>query len=197
MAVAKHEITRADILPMDRYAAVREERRARLREVKKHRRVEVGPTAAFYFENRGTMWMQIHEMLYIEKGGEEQIASELAAYNPLVPKGSELVATLMFEIDEKGRREAVLSRLGGVEHTVTLSFADETIKAVAEEDVERSTQAGRASSVHFLHFPFTAEQIEKFREAGTPVTLGVGHDGYPHMARLGEATRRALAEDFD
>ncbi len=197
MATTKRKVTRADIMPPEQYAAVREEHRARLRQVKKHRRVAVGPCAAFYFENHDTMWMQIHEMLYIEKGGDEQIEAELAAYNPLIPKGRELVATLMFEIDHKARREALLSRLGGVERTATLSLAGETVKAVPEEDVERTTQAGRTSSVHFLHFPFSDEQAAKFREPGMPVTLGIAHDGYAHMARLSEATRRALAEDFD
>ncbi|MEE8204072.1 MAG: DUF3501 family protein, partial [Alphaproteobacteria bacterium] len=152
---AKHEITRADILPMSDFAAERRERRREISEIKKNRRVEIGPHAALYFENYDTMWWQVHEMLFIEKGGEAQIDDELRAYNPLVPKGDELVATLMFEIDDRERRERLLSRLGGVENAVTLSFAGETVSAVAEDDVERSTAEGRASSVHFLHFPFT------------------------------------------
>ncbi len=143
------------------------------------------------------MWHQIHEMLYIEKGGEDQIADELAAYNPLVPKGDNLVATLMFEIDDADRRARVLARLGGVENTVTLSVDGETIRAAPEGDVERSTAAGRASSVHFLRFPFTRPQIEKFATPGADVTLGVGHENYGHMARLPEAVRAALARDFD
>jgi len=166
-------------------------------ELKKTRRLAVGPDAMFSFECYETMWHQIHEMLYIEKGGEDQIADELAAYNPLVPKGDNLVATLMFEIDDADRRARVLARLGGVENTVTLSVDGETIRAVPEGDVERSTAAGRTSSVHFLRFPFTRPQIEKFARPGADVTLGVGHENYGHMARLPEAVRAALAGDFN
>ena len=91
----KHEITRDDIMPMAEYAQQRRERARALSAIKRDRRVEVGPHATLYFENFDTMWHQIHEMLYIEKGGEEQIDGELAAYNPLIPKGRELVATFM------------------------------------------------------------------------------------------------------
>ena len=197
MTKASREITRAAILPMDRYAALREERRARLREVKKHRRVEVGPFAAFCFENYETMWMQVHEMLYIEKGGEAQIDAELTAYNPLIPKGRELIATMMFEIDDRGRRDRALSRLGGVEHTVTLNFADEAVMAVPADDVERTSSAGKTSSVHFLHFPFTDQQVVRFRGPGVRVILGIGHENYAHLAVIRESVRRALAQDFD
>ena len=195
--MAKTEITRADIMPIDEYAKTRRQRRPAMMELNKTRRLAVGPDAMFSFECYETMWHQIHEMLYIEKGGEDQIADELAAYNPLVPKGDNLVATLMFEIDDADRRARVLARLGGVENTVTLSVDGETIRAVPEGDVERSTAAGRASSVHFLHFPFTPTQIEMFAKPGADVTLGVGHENYGHMARLPEAVRAALARDFD
>ena len=121
----------------------------------------------------------------------------MMAYAPLVPKGDELVGTLMFEIDDQGRRERVLSRLGGVERTVTLSFAGESVSAVPEGDVERSTPGGRASSVHFLHFPFTREQIAKFGEPATRVIVGIGHENYPHMTVMPEVVRQALMEDFD
>src|SRR5215472_2711504 len=95
----RRAITRTDILPLDEYVKIRRERRGKITELKKRRRIEVGPFATFYFENFATMWQQIQEMLYIEKGGETQIADELAAYNALIPRGSELVATIMFEID--------------------------------------------------------------------------------------------------
>ncbi|MCH8184302.1 MAG: DUF3501 family protein [Proteobacteria bacterium] len=192
----KREITRDDIMAMDAFAAIRKRRRAEVSAIKRHRRVEIGPAATLYFESFDTMWWQIHEMLYIEKGGEEQIAGELDAFNPLIPKGDELVATLMFEIDDADRRARVLARLGGVENTVTLNVDGETIRAVPEGDVERSTAAGRTSSVHFLRFPFTRPQIEKFARPGADVTLGVGHENYGHMARLPEAVRAALAGDF-
>ncbi len=195
--MAKTEITRADIMPIDEYAKTRGQRRAAMMELKKNRRLAVGPDATFSFECYETMWHQIHEMLYIEKGGEDQIADELAAYNPLVPKGDNLVATLMFEIDDADRRARVLGQLGGVEDTVTLSFDGETVHAAPEGDVERSTAAGRASSVHFLRFPFTRTQIEKFVKPETEIILGIGHGEYGQMARMPEAVRAALATDFD
>ncbi|MCH7832646.1 MAG: DUF3501 family protein [Proteobacteria bacterium] len=193
----QHEITPADIMPMDDYAAVRAERRKAMGELKKNRRVAVGPDATFYFESYDTMFHQVHEMLYIEKGGDGQIADELSAYNPLIPNGRELVATLMFEIDEPVRRAAFLAGLGGVEETVSLAFEGETIEAVAEQDVDRTTAEGKASSIQFLHFPFTGAQVEKFRTADAQVSLAIGHEKYGHLAVLPEAVRLALAGDFD
>jgi len=193
----KHEISRADLIPVDDYARRRKQEKARVAELKKDRRVQVGPDATFYFENFDTMWLQIQEMLYIEQGGEAQIRDELDAYNPLVPDGHELVATLMFEIDDRTRRQRVLEHLGGVEHTARLRFAGETIEGVAEEDQSRSTPEGKASSVQFIHFPFGDEQIRRFREPGTEVIIGIHHDNYAHMAVMPEATRAALAQDFE
>lgn len=192
----KREITRDDILPMERYGAERAERRKAVTAAKKNRRIEVGPFATFYFENYETMWHQVHEMLFIERGGEEQIADELAAYNPLIPNGRELVATIMFEIDDEVRRRTVLARLGGVEETVTITVDGETVRGVPEADVDRTSAAGKASSVQFIHFPFTAGQIAKFRTPGAQVIVGFGHENYAHMAVMPEAVRAALAEDF-
>jgi len=194
---AKREITRADLMPLDAYARLRDERRRAVMAEKRRRRLEVGPVAVFLFENFASMWLQVQEMLRIEKGGEAQIDDELAAYNPLVPKGSELVATVMFEIDDPIRRKALLSRLGGVEETAVIVFAGETVKGVPEADVDRTTAAGKASSVQFIHFPFTRTQIEKFRAPGAEIMVGFKHPAYAHMAVLPEATRAALADDFD
>ena len=88
----RRQLTPADFLPIEEYARIRAQRRREITELKKHRQVEVGPFATFYFENFATMWGQVQEMLYIEKGGEAQLADELAAYNPLIPQGSELVS---------------------------------------------------------------------------------------------------------
>src|SRR6185369_14053574 len=104
------------IVPLAEYGRQRAERRKRMAEIKKNRRLEVGPFATFYFESYDTMLHQVHEMLFIEKGGAEQLPDELAAYNPLIPQGSELVATVMFEIDDPVRRERVPANLGGVEN---------------------------------------------------------------------------------
>lgn len=196
MPLASREITRADILPMADYGKVRKERRAQLLPVKRLRRIAVGPFATFYFENYDSMWLQVHEMLFIEKGGEAQIDDELRAYNPLIPKGDELVATLMLEIEDPVRRDRELSGLGGIEATISLNFAGETVPAIPETDVERTKADGKTSSVHFLHFRFTPTAIAKFRKPGTEVLLAIAHPNYGHMARLSEATRAALAADF-
>ena len=193
----KHEITRDDIMAMDAFAAERAERRGAMSAIKRDRRLGIGPHATIYFESYDTMWWQVHEMLFIEKGGEAQIADELAAYNPLIPNGVELTATLMFEIDDPARRDALLTRLGGVEDTVTIGVGGETVTSVPEGDVARSTPDGRASSVHFLHFRFTPAQIAAFRDPATPVVVGIGHANYGHMAVMHEAMRAALAGDFD
>lgn len=190
-------ITREDILPFDDYAATRRERKKALMSVKKDRRMEVGPHATFYFESYETMWNQVHEMLYIERGGEDQIPDELAAYNPLIPQGSELVATVMFEIGDPDRRAKVLSTLGGVEETISISVNGEKIMGVAETDVDRTTADGKASSVQFVHFPFTDAQIAAFRLPDAEVMVGFGHESYAHSAGMSSAVRTALAEDFD
>ena len=192
----KHEITAADIMPPDDYAKVRKERRRAVTELKRHRRVAVGPDATFYFECYETMWHQVHEMLYIEKGGDDQIPDELAAYNPLVPKGRELVATLMFEVDDAARRARLLDGLGGVEETVSLELEGETIRAIAEADVDRTSAAGKASSIQFLHFPFTEDQAQKFAAPRTRVVLAIAHPHYAHMAVLPEAVRAVAGRRF-
>ncbi|MCH8189709.1 MAG: DUF3501 family protein [Proteobacteria bacterium] len=197
MSALKREITRADIMPMADYADVRKQRRAEASAIKKKRRVEVGPFATLYFESYDTMWIQIHEMLHIEKGGEAQVEGELAAYNPLVPKGRELVATLMFEIPDPERRGRELRRLGGVEGTVTLKVGQETITAVPEDDVERTRSDGKASSVHFLHFPFSDAQVARFRDPAVEVLVGINHPNYGHAAVLPAEAREALAGDFE
>ncbi|MBG0793257.1 DUF3501 family protein [Methylocystis sp. H62] len=192
----RHQLTPADILPWAEYAKDRAEHRKRLTAIKRNRRVEVGPYVTFYFENFDTMWIQVQEMLHIEKGGAAQLADELAAYNPLVPKGKELVATFMIEIDDALRRARVLSQLGGVEETASIEVGGERVVGKAEQDQDRTTSEGKASSVQFVHFPFTQAQIAAFREPNTRVILGLSHPSYSHMAVLSEATRASLAEDF-
>lgn len=189
-------ITEADLLAPAAHAAVRGERRRAVAARKRLRRVEVGPFVTFYFECFETMWLQIQEMLHIEKGGPAQIPDELAAYNPLVPKGDELVATFMIEIDDPLRRARVLARLGGIEESPFLRLGAETIRAVAEEDQDRTSAEGKASSVQFVHFPFTPAQIAAFRQPGAEAVLGLDHPEYRHMAVIPEAVRAELAGDF-
>ena len=197
MMATKREITSDDIIPMDLYASERRARRAALVEVKRHRRVDVGPVCTFYFENYETMWHQIHEMLFIEKGGEAQIPDELAAYNPLIPKGRELVATVMFEIDEPERRQAFLAKLGGIEETAFLEVDGDQVAGRPEDDVDRTSAAGKASSVQFIHFPLSDAQAAKLKTRDARIVLGFRHPAYGHMTALPEATRAALAEDLE
>ena len=190
-------ITREDILPFDDYADSRKERKKALTDVKRNRRLEVGPHATFYFENYETMWHQVHEMLYIERGGEEQIPDELAAYNPLIPQGRELIATVMFEIGDPVRRANVLGSLGGVEETMFVSVNGEKIAGQAEKDVDRTTTDGKASSVHFVHFPFLASQVAAFSANGAEISVGFSHTSYAHAAGMPDNVRLALSRDFD
>ncbi|MBT6139308.1 MAG: DUF3501 family protein [Rhodospirillaceae bacterium] len=190
------EITRADLMSMADYEAIRATKRHELVSVKRPRRLPVGPDATFYFECYETMWWQIHEMLYIERGGEAQIGDELTAYNPLIPKGRELVATLMFEIEDADRRARFLDGLGGVEETCFISLDGEEIAGNSEEDVDRTNAAGKASSVQFLHFPFTDAQVEKFRDPAIQVMLGIKHPKYAHMTIMSPDARAALGADF-
>ena len=193
---SKREITRADILPMEEYGAKRKDLRKALVEKKRHRRIEVGPVCTFYFENYESMWAQVHEMLFIEKGGEAQIADELSAYNPLIPQGRELVATVMFEIDEEARRRDFLSKLGGIEESAFIEIDGSMATGMPEEDVDRTTADGKASSVQFIHFPLSEAQAAKVKIPGTRIVVGFSHPNYSHMVVLPEAMREALAGDL-
>jgi len=195
-APTKTAISRADILPMADYARERGSLRADIVALKRRRRVEVGPFATFHFENYRTMWHQVHEMLFVEKGGEAQIGDELEAYNPLIPQGRELVATVMLEIPDPEQRARTLAKLGGIEQRMFLMVGTERIAARAETDVERTKADGKTSSVHFVHFDFTPAQIAAFRDPAMPVVVGIDHPEYGHMATMPRDARAALAEDF-
>jgi hypothetical protein len=193
----KHEITRADLLPMAVYEKERKDRRKRMAAMKANRRMEVGPFATFYFENYDTMLHQVHEMLAIEKGGDEQVQSELDAYNPLIPKGRDLVATVMFEIEDPARRERELARLGGVELQIYLAVGGARICAAPIGDEERTRADGKTSSVHFLRFEFPPEAIAAFKKPRADAVIEIAHPNYAHMARIPEPVRAELAQDFD
>ncbi len=196
MTLAPRKITAEDILPREAYAAIRADRRKAMAALKRHRRVEIGPVATAYFESFETMRHQIQEMLHIEGGGAEQLREELEAYNPLVPDGRELVSTVMFEIDDPDRRKAFLAKLGGVEETMFIRIGAIEITGRPEEDVDRTSASGKASSVQFIHFPFTDAALAAFRKPGAEILLGFTHPAYGHMARLEENVRAALAADF-
>ena len=192
----KREILKEDIMPLDVYTKNRKELRKNIVNFKKDRRIALGPYATFYFESYETMLAQVQEMLYIEKGGDEQLKDELVAYNPLIPNGKELTATLMFEIDNPVSRAAFLSKAGGIEEKVFIKIDGQSIKAIPEEDVDRTSAEGKASSVQFIHFKLNDEQIEKFKSDGVEVEIGIDHKEYSHTTKLSLANLSSLAADF-
>ncbi len=190
------EVTKADLIPLEEYSKKRKIIRKEIVEYKKNRRVELGPYANFYFESFKTMRAQIQEMLYIEKGGDEQLKDELAAYNPLIPKGNELVATLMFEIDKPALRLDFLNKVGGIEEKVYIKIGNEKILAIPEKDLDRTSDEGKASSVQFIHFNFSEQQIKNFCNTNNEIIIGIDHKSYNHMTKISEEVRKALIEDF-
>lgn len=166
-AKQRRYLTRQDILPLDEYLLVRRERSRRLSELKRQRRIEIGPFATFHFENFETMRQQVQEMLYIEKGGDAQLEDELEAYNPLIPQGPELVATVMFEIDDPVRRGRVLARLGGIETHAFIDVDGQRVHGEPDPTRENTSPEGKASAVQFLKFAFASDLISRFK-AGTP-----------------------------
>ena len=197
MPKEKREIQKDDIMPLDVYTKKRKELRKDILEFKKNRRIPLGPYATFYFESFETMLAQIHEMLYIEKGGDEQLKDELTAYNPLVPNGKELTATLMFEIDNPVSRASFLGKVGGIEEKVYMKVDGDLIKAIPEEDVDRTSAEGKASSVQFIHFKFNDEQIKKFKSDSSQIEIGIDHAEYSHSTKLNLPTIKSLSADFN
>ena len=197
MPKEKRVIQKEDIMPLEIYTSQRKELRKKIVDFKKNRRIPLGPYATFYFESYETMLAQVQEMLYIEKGGDEQLKDELIAYNPLVPNGKELTATLMFEIDNPVSRAAFLGKVGGIEEKVYMKINGELIKAVPEEDVDRTSAEGKASSVQFIHFKFNDDQIKKFKSNSSQIELGIDHEEYSHSTKLNELTINSLISDFN
>jgi len=196
MSKEKRQIEKEDLLPSDVYAKSRKQIRKDLVEFKKNRRIALGPYATFYFESFETMVAQVQEMLHIEKGGDEQLKDELLAYNPLVPSGKELIATLMFEIDNPISRAKFLGKVGGIEEKVFMKINNEIVKAVPEADVDRTSAEGKASSVQFIHFKLNDDQISKFKSDSATIELGIDHKEYTHTTKLSENSIKSLCDDF-
>ena len=196
MSKEKRQIEKKDLMPADTYAETRKKIRKDLVEFKKNRRIALGPYATFYFESFETMMGQIQEMLHIEKGGDEQLKDELIAYNPLVPNGKELTATLMFEIDNPVSRAVFLSKVGGIEKKIFMKIDNEVIKAAPEEDVDRTSAEGKVSSVQFIHFKFNDDHITKFKSGSVNIELGIDHKEYTHTTKLTENNVKSLSADF-
>ena len=196
MPKEKRIIQKEDIMPLDVYKSQRKELRKKIVNFKKDRRISLGPYATFYFESFETMLAQVQEMLYIEKGGDDQLKDELIAYNPLVPNGEELTATLMFEIDNPVSRAAFLGKVGGIEEKVYMKIDGELIKAIPEQDVDRTSAEGKASSVQFIHFKFNGNQIKKFKSNKSQIEIGIDHNEYSHSTKLNNVTVESLSGDF-
>lgn len=196
MPRASRTITPADILPLDQYELIRADKKAEALERKKLVRIAVGPHATVLFENWDSMWLQIQEMLRIEKGGADQLVDELAAYDPMVPKGQELTCTLLFEIGDPVRRDAFLRTIGGVENHVSIQIAGHVIRARAEGDTERTrAHDNKASAVHFFHFDFPPAAIAAWKSGEGTAMLVIDHPNYGHAALISPESRDFLARD--
>ena len=196
MSKEKRQIEKTDLIPSDIYEKSRRQIRKDLVEFKKNRRISLGPYATFYFESYETMLAQVQEMLHIEKGGDEQLKDELIAYNPLVPNGKELIATLMFEIDNPISRATFLGKVGGIEEKIFMKIDDELVSAMPETDVDRTSAEGKASSVQFIHFNLKDDQISKFKTGSLNIELGINHKEYAHTTKLTEDNIKSLSADF-
>ena len=192
----KTQMTKQDLLSLEEFTKIRAQKRQETLEIKKNRRVPLSAEATLFFENFDTLWWQIQEMLYIEKGGDAQMEDELLAYNPLLPQGQELVATFMIEIDDPIRRAQVLGMLGGIEHHLCLRFAGHTLKAIPEEDPNRTTESGKTSAIHFVHWAFTKDQITDFCKPHQDIIVEITHPSFPSKTLMAENVRAALQGDF-
>ena len=197
MTIETKKIEASDLLDLNSYSKERRQIRKELVEMKKNRRVELGPHSALYFENFLTMKAQVQEMLFIEKGGDEQLKDELEAYNPLVPQGKEIVATFMIEIDNPETRKKILSSLGKVETKIYLGINDDLIYATPEGDVERTDADGKTSSVHFLHFYLNDKQIIQFKKINNEIKFGIDYNSYLHSTIISKEVHKSLINDLD
>lgn len=192
------KLSRDDLYSLERYAEVRGEFRARVIAHKKPRRVSLGAHLNLYFEDRLTMQYQVQEMLRVERIFEAAgIEEELAAYNPLIPDGSNLKATMMLEYNDVEQRRRELARLIGIEDRVYLQVQGfDRVHAIADEDLARENEE-KTSSVHFLRFELGRDAARAMVE-GAALAVGVDHEHYvQRIDAVDESTRAALAADLD
>ena len=190
------QLTREDLYSLEEYATIRGDFRAKVMAHKQNRKVHVGANATLYFEDRLTMQYQIQEMLRIERifepGG---IAEELAAYNPLIPDGSNWKATFMVEYPDVEERRAALAGLIGIEDKVWVQVeGQDKIFAIADEDLERTDEA-KTSSVHFLRFELSPEMVGALK-ADAGLTVGIDHPNYQQAVTVDDAARASLVQDL-
>lgn len=187
----------ADLYSLEEYARCRGDFRARVLGHKRDRTVAVGPNMTWIFEDRLTIQYQVQEMLRIERIFEpEGIHDELETYNPLIPDGSNLKATLLIEFPEPAERRLALAQMKGIERRCYVQVAGfERVWAIADEDLERENEE-KTSAVHWMRFEFTAA-MRAAMKSGTPVTVGSDHAAYDQSVNLPATTVKALAQDFD
>ncbi len=190
-------ITRESLLTLEAYARARKEFRAKVLAHKKPRTIHLGEHLTLVFEDELTLRYQIQEMLRIEKTFEDAgIQDELDAYNPLVPDGTNLKATMLIEYEDVDERRVALGRLKGIEDRVWVQVEGcPKVHAIADEDLEREN-AEKTSAVHFLRFEFSPEMIAALKY-GVGLGIGVDHPNYAAaIPALGAESRAALAADF-
>lgn len=190
-------LTREDLLSLEQYSAERDAFRERVMAHKKNRRLPLGEHLSLYFEDRLTMQYQIQEVLRAEKVFEaDGIEEELAAYNPLIPDGSNWKVTLMVEYKDAGERAKALTQLIGIERKTWLQVDGfEKVYAIANEDLERETDA-KTSAVHFLRYELSDEMVASAKQ-GSAINAGVEHENYSHeLNPIAENIRVSLVGDF-
>jgi len=190
------KIERGSLLSLETYARERNAFRARVIEHKKRRTVALGDHVTLIFEDELTIRYQVQEMLRIERIFEDAgIQEELEAYNPLVPDGSNLKATMMIEYPDADERKRALAQLKGIEDRVWVQVGDYArVFAIADEDLERENEE-KTSAVHFLRFEFDGAARAAL-VAGAGLAVGVDHPQYQARAALAPAVRDALAADL-
>jgi hypothetical protein len=191
------KLSRSNLWSLEDYAQERDAFRVQVIEHKKPRRVALTPNATMYFEDFLTIKYQVQEMLRVERIFErEQIDEEIAAYNPLIPDGTNWKGTFMFEFPDVDERRRALAGMAGIEHHIWIQVAgQERIMAIANEDLERSTDE-KTSAVHFLRFELDAKSIEAVK-AGADIKMGIDHDAMRCEVTLADDTRRSLVRDLD
>lgn len=191
------KLTVDDIVDMRAYERERDDFRRRIIELKRIRRVAIGPLMSIVFENTDTMRWQVQEMARVERMlRDEQIQHEVETYNQLIPESGQLSGTLMLELTTDSDLREWLPKLVAIEHHILFTFPDGTTARgkTSQEDEERLTRDDTTAAVHFLKFELTPEQIAAF--AAGPVHLGSDHPAYPHSAVLDAEQRAALAVDL-
>lgn len=193
---SNRKLNRADLWSLEDYAEQRAGFRAQVIAHKKNRQVALGPHATLYFEDAMTMKYQIQEMLRVEKiFTAAEIEEELAAYNPLIPDGTNWKATFMIEYADAEERRVALTKMAGIEHKVWVRVGGDKIYAIANEDMQRSTEE-KAAAVHFMRFELDAGSVRAVHD-GAAISMGIDHDALPYEVEVADTTRASLRTDLN